>query len=83
MLEYDPPATLGDVRQAVALNCIVPLGCSSMNNRPKSVLIAGPRGCGLHFLANAIFTETQCVLFDLSPENIGGTYPGKEVRIVL
>nr|CAI5848103.1 unnamed protein product [Callosobruchus analis] len=44
--------------------------------RPRSVLIAGPRQSGKHLLANAIFNETKCVLFDLSPERAAGKYPG-------
>lgn len=72
---FDPPATLLDVRQAVVLNCILPLGVETMK-RPRSVLLAGPRQSGKHLLANAIFTETQCVLFDLSPEVTAGKYPG-------
>ncbi|KAJ8963742.1 hypothetical protein NQ314_005411 [Rhamnusium bicolor] len=73
--DFDPPATLLDVRQAVIMNCIMPLGVEVMK-RPKSVLIAGPRQTGKHLLANAIFTETQCVLFDLSPEVTFEKYTG-------
>ncbi|XP_017770546.1 PREDICTED: IQ and AAA domain-containing protein 1-like [Nicrophorus vespilloides] len=76
-LTFDPPPTLGDVRQAVTLNCIMPLGVETLN-KPKSVLIAGPRKSGKHLLANAIFNETQCVLFDLSPTVIAGKYEGKK-----
>lgn len=78
VLEFDPPATLGDVRQAVSVNCILPLGTECMP-KPKSVLIAGPRQSGKHLLANAIFTETKAVLFDLSPRILAGKYPGKPV----
>ncbi|KAJ8919460.1 hypothetical protein NQ315_016560 [Exocentrus adspersus] len=74
-MQFDPPATFLDVRQAVVLNCIMPLGVEVMK-RPRSVLICGPRQTGKHLLANAIFNETQCVLFDLSPENTAGKYPG-------
>nr|CAH7720166.1 unnamed protein product [Callosobruchus chinensis] len=73
--DFDPPATLLDVRQAVIMNCIIPLGVTTMQ-RPRSVLIAGPRQSGKHLLANAIFNETKCVLFDLSPERTAGKYPG-------
>lgn len=73
----DPPATLADARQAVIMNCIIPLGVEKMP-RPKSVLLMGPRGCGLGLLANAVFNETSCVLFDLSPKNMKGKYAGKK-----
>lgn len=78
MLDMDPPATLGDVRQAVQLNCILPMAVKTLP-RPKSVLIAGHRQSGKHVLANAIFNETKCVLFDLSPPILAGKYPGKQV----
>ncbi|KAG5885827.1 hypothetical protein JTB14_017197 [Gonioctena quinquepunctata] len=73
--DFDPPSTLLDARQAIVMNCIAPLGVEVMK-RPRSVLIAGPRLTGKHLLANAIFNETKCVLFDLSPERTAGKYPG-------
>ncbi|XP_050296762.1 IQ and AAA domain-containing protein 1-like [Anthonomus grandis grandis] len=75
MQEFDPPPTILDVRQAITLSCIQPLGVETMK-KPRSVLIAGPRQSGLHLLANAIFNHTNCVLFDLSPEVTAGIYPG-------
>ncbi|KAF7270092.1 hypothetical protein GWI33_016918 [Rhynchophorus ferrugineus] len=74
-MDFDPAAVLLDVRQAVTLNCIQPLGVETMK-KPRSVLIVGPRQSGKHLLANAIFNHTQCVLFDLSPEVTAGIYPG-------
>ncbi|MGH0133774.1 UNVERIFIED_CONTAM: hypothetical protein FKN15_063432 [Acipenser sinensis] len=43
----------------------------------KSILLAGPAGVGKKMLVNAICTETGANLFDLSPMNIAGKYPGK------
>ncbi|CAG9827912.1 unnamed protein product [Diabrotica balteata] len=74
-LDFDPPAGLLDVRQAVVMNCILPLGVEAMK-RPRSVLILGPEKSGKHLLANAIFNATRCVLFDLSPETLSGRYEG-------
>ncbi|KAB0803382.1 hypothetical protein PPYR_00352 [Photinus pyralis] len=74
---FDPPQTLGDVRNAVMLNCILPMGVASMK-KPKSVLIAGHCQSGKHLLANAIFNETQCVLFDLSSKVLVGKYREKK-----
>lgn len=76
---FDPPQTLGDVRQAVVMNCIIPLNIAHPTLRPKSVLITGPRQSGKHVLANAVFNETHCVLFDLSPPVLAGQYRGKKV----
>ncbi|EFA06079.1 IQ and AAA domain-containing protein 1-like [Tribolium castaneum] len=74
---FDPPATLGDVRQAVKINCIAPLSTEKMI-KPRSALLIGPRQSGKHLLANAVFTESKSVLFDLSPEVLAGKYPGKK-----
>ncbi len=43
----------------------------------KSVMIAGPRGCGKKMLVDAICTETGSNLFNLTAANIAGKYPGK------
>ena len=43
----------------------------------KSVMIAGPRGCGKKMIVDAICTETGANLFDLTAANIAGKYPGK------
>ncbi|XP_057658129.1 dynein regulatory complex protein 11-like [Diorhabda carinulata] len=74
-MDFDPPAQLLDVRQAVVMNCIIPLGVETMK-RPKSVLILGPEKSGKHLLANAIFNATRSVVFDLSPERLAGKYEG-------
>jgi SpoVK/Ycf46/Vps4 family AAA+-type ATPase len=42
------------------------------------MLITGPRGCGKKMLANIIANEVGATLFDLSPANIVGKYPGKD-----
>lgn len=43
----------------------------------KSLLLAGSKGSGKDMLVNAICTETGATLFDLTPANIVGKYPGK------
>lgn len=75
----DPPPCLGDVKQAVVLNLILPLGLNECKERVRSAILCGPPQCGKKILANAVFTATRCVLFDLSPEVIAGKYPGKPV----
>lgn len=49
----------------------------------RSILIAGPHGSGKKMLVNAICTELGAVLFDLTPSNIAGKYPGKSGLIML
>lgn len=49
--------------------CILGMGPLSLS-KPKSVLLAGPPKCGKKFLVRAISSETNAVLFDLSPEKV-------------
>lgn len=77
----EPMPSLTDARHLTALYGILPLGSESIHeNAPlvKSVLITGPRGCGKKMLANIIANEVGATLFDLSPANIVGKYPGKD-----
>ena len=43
----------------------------------KSLLLVGPNGSGKTMLLNAICTELEATLFDLTATNIVGRYPGK------
>ena len=43
----------------------------------RSILLVGPSGMGKKMLVKAVCTETGANLFDLSPENLQGKYPGK------
>lgn len=43
----------------------------------KAILLAGPEGVGKKMLIHAICQETGANLFDLSPLNTAGKYPGK------
>jgi SpoVK/Ycf46/Vps4 family AAA+-type ATPase len=49
----------------------------------RSVLIAGPKGCGKKMLVHAIVTELGATLFDLTARNIAGKYPGKSGLVML
>ncbi|XP_063003630.1 IQ and AAA domain-containing protein 1-like [Elgaria multicarinata webbii] len=73
------PSTL-DVRQNIALYAILRLGSQSVHELAplvKSLLLAGPAGTGKKMLVHAVCTETGANLFDLSPDNLAGKYPGK------
>lgn len=77
---------LGDIRQLIREYCILPLGNSILRELTplvRSVLIAGPRGSGKKMLINAICTELGATLFDITPANIVGKYPGKTGLIML
>jgi IQ and AAA domain-containing protein len=43
----------------------------------RSVLLTGPSDSGKDMLVHAICSELGAVLFDLTPANIAGKYPGK------
>lgn len=43
----------------------------------RSILLVGPSGMGKKMLVKAVCTETGANLFDLSPGNLQGKYPGK------
>ncbi|XP_041103382.1 dynein regulatory complex protein 11 isoform X2 [Polyodon spathula] len=78
--DIEPMPSLSDVRQVISLYAILPLGSSVVHEKAplvKSILLAGPAGVGKKMLVNAICTETGANLFDLSPLNIVGKYPGK------
>ncbi|KAB0795971.1 hypothetical protein PPYR_10032 [Photinus pyralis] len=71
---------LGDFRQILTEYCILPLSSDQLHlSTPhiKSLMIAGPKGSGKDALVHAICTEAGALLFDLTPANIVGKYPGK------
>jgi IQ and AAA domain-containing protein len=76
----------GDIRQLIKEYCILPLGSSLIRTYGpciKSILIAGPKGTGKRSLVQSVATETGAVMFDLSPANLVGKYPGKTGLIML
>ncbi|KAL0819448.1 hypothetical protein ABMA28_007553 [Loxostege sticticalis] len=82
----DPTPCLGDIRQLIKEYCILPLGSEHVRtNAPlvRSVLISGPSGSGKKMLVHAICSEAGAMLFDLTPANIVGKYPGKTGLIML
>ncbi|XP_076656348.1 dynein regulatory complex protein 11 isoform X2 [Halictus rubicundus] len=82
----DPLPAIGDIRQLIAEYCIIPLGNGTLRELTpliRSVLIAGPHGSGKKMLVNAICTELGATLFDITPANIAGKYPGKSGLIML
>ncbi|KAI8424812.1 hypothetical protein MSG28_006744 [Choristoneura fumiferana] len=82
----EPMQCLGDIRQLIKEYCILPLGSEHVRNHApliRSVLISGPSGSGKKMLVHAICSEVGGVLFDLTPANIVGKYPGKTGLIML
>ncbi|NXH36349.1 DRC11 protein, partial [Myiagra hebetior] len=81
-----PMPSIPEVRQLVTLYGILPLGSQTVHeNAPlvKSLLLAGPAGVGKKMLVHAICTETGANLFNLTPSNIGGKYPGRDGLLML
>ncbi|OBS78697.1 hypothetical protein A6R68_18940, partial [Neotoma lepida] len=75
-----PMPSLFDIRQNMALYGVLRLGSHdihSMAPHVRSILLVGPSGMGKKMLVHAVCTETGANLFDLSPSNVMGKYPGK------
>ncbi|NXI17054.1 DRC11 protein, partial [Irena cyanogastra] len=81
-----PMPSIPEIRQLVALYGILPLGSQTVHeNAPlvKSLLLAGPAGVGKKMLVHAICTETGANLFNITPSNIAGKYPGRDGLIMM
>ncbi|XP_047551877.1 IQ and AAA domain-containing protein 1-like [Lutra lutra] len=75
-----PTPSLFDIRQNVALYGVLRLGSPDIHSMApfiRSILLVGPSGMGKKMLVKAVCTETGANLFDLSPSNLQGKYPGK------
>ncbi|XP_014643105.1 PREDICTED: IQ and AAA domain-containing protein 1-like [Ceratotherium simum simum] len=75
-----PVPSLFDIRQNVALYGVLRLGSPDIHSMApliRSILLVGPSGMGKKMLVKAVCTETGANLFDLSPGNLQGKYPGK------
>ncbi|KAL7884540.1 hypothetical protein AOLI_G00073100 [Acnodon oligacanthus] len=78
--DIEPMPSLSDVRQVIALYAVLPLGSQVVHEKAplvKAVLLVGPSGVGKKMLVHAICHETGANLFDISPLNLVGKYPGK------
>ncbi|KAM9848901.1 dynein regulatory complex protein 11 [Aulostomus maculatus] len=79
-IDIEPMPSLSDVRQVLSLYAVLPLGSQEVHEKApliKAILLAGPAGVGKKMLVHAVCQETCANLFDLSPLNTAGKYPGK------
>ncbi|MBV97006.1 IQ and AAA domain-containing protein 1-like, partial [Eschrichtius robustus] len=75
-----PMPSLFDTRQNVALYGVLRLGSPDIHSMApliRSILLVGPSSMGKKMLVKTVCTETGANLFDLSPGNLQGKYPGK------
>ncbi|KAK3566242.1 hypothetical protein QTP86_030030 [Hemibagrus guttatus] len=78
--DIEPMPSLSDVRQVLSLCAVLPLGSQVIHEKAplvKAMLLVGPSGVGKKMLVHAVCQETGANLFDLSPLNLVGKYPGK------
>ena len=77
---FDPSMAL--IRQLVTEYIIFPLGSKLIRERTpdldKAFLFYGPAGTGKTQVVRAVATETNSVVFDLSPLNIESVYYGSD-----
>lgn len=76
----------GDIRQLIIEYIILPLGSEVIRNSCptiRSILFAGSKGSGKKSLLYGLCNEVGATLFDLTPSNIVGKYPGKSGLIML
>ena len=77
---YDPSMAL--IRQLVTEYIVFPLGSELARGRImdniRSFLFYGPSGTGKTMIVRACITETNSILFDLSPDNIIDKFPQKK-----
>lgn len=76
----------GDIRQLIIEYIILPLGSEAIRNSCpiiRSIMFTGSKGSGKKSLLYAICNEVGATLFDLTPSNIVGKYPGKSGLIML
>ncbi|KAK1801419.1 hypothetical protein P4O66_022685, partial [Electrophorus voltai] len=79
-MDIEPMPSLSDVRQLIPLYAILPLGSQVLREKAplvKALLLVGPSGVGKKMLVHATCQETGANLFDLSPLNLVGKYPGR------
>ncbi|KAL8164760.1 UNVERIFIED_CONTAM: hypothetical protein K2H54_004085 [Gekko kuhli] len=69
ILKKPPKVPLSDYSGSPTVHELAPL--------VRSILLVGPAGTGKKMLVHAVCTETGANLFDLSPDNLAGKYPGK------
>uniref|UniRef100_A0A3Q1F917 IQ and AAA domain-containing protein 1-like n=1 Tax=Acanthochromis polyacanthus TaxID=80966 RepID=A0A3Q1F917_9TELE len=78
--DIEPMPSLSDVRQVLSLYAVLPLGSQPVHEKAplvKAMLLVGPSGVGKKMLVHAVCQETGSTMFDLSPLNTAGKYPGK------
>jgi len=76
-----PDPSMSQIRQALTEYAILPLGSQYIHERAphvKSILLYGAEKTGKSLLTHAVANLSGANLFDLSPRNTDGKYPGKK-----
>lgn len=78
--------TTKQVKQLLSELCILPLGSSTVHSKvplTKTVMIYGPSMTGKTLLTHIATHAAGANLFDLSPRNTDGCYPGKASALMV
>lgn len=81
-----PDPSMSQIRQALTEYAVLPLGSQYIHERApyvKSVLLYGAEKTGKTLLTHAVANLSGANLFDLSPRNTDGKYPGKNVNMMI
>lgn len=81
-----PDPSMAQIRQALTEYAILPLGSQYIHERSpyvKSILLYGAEKTGKTLLTQAVTNLSGANLFDLSPRNTDGKYPGKNVNMMI
>ncbi len=81
-----PDPSMSQIRQALTEYAVLPLGSQYIHERApyvKSVLLYGAEKTGKTLLTHAVANLSGANLFNLSPRNTDGKYPGKNVNMMM
>ncbi|GBG87220.1 hypothetical protein CBR_g45279 [Chara braunii] len=81
-----PDPSIAQIRQLMIEYCVLSLGSQFLNEKAppiKTLLLFGSRRVGKTLLVHAAAHAAGANLFNLTPSNTDGLYPGKQVNLMM